>query len=101
MPAYWLARSRINDPVAYRKYTDRIPAIIARFNGRVLARGGNYQIMEGPEKFHRFVVIEFPTMADGVNCFQSPEYDAAAAHRRENGAGEVETVILDSGDATV
>ena len=27
MPAYWIARSRINDPVAYKRYTDQIPAI--------------------------------------------------------------------------
>ena len=100
MPAYWIARSRINDPVAYKRYTDRIPGILAKFGGKVLARGGNYQIMEGPEKFHRFVVIEFPDLETGVACFTSEEYDAAARHRRENGAGEVETVILESGEFT-
>lgn len=100
MPAYWIARSRINDPVAYKLYTDQIPEILAKFGGQVLARGGNYQIMEGPEKFHRFVVIEFPDLATGVACFTSEEYDAAARHRRENGAGEVETVILESGEFT-
>ena len=55
--------------------------------------------MEGPQKFHRFIVIEFPTLEAGVGCFTSPEYDQAAAFRR-NGAGEVETVIVESGDAT-
>jgi uncharacterized protein (DUF1330 family) len=65
----------------------------------VLARGGRFQIMEGPEKFHRFVVIEFPTFEQGVACFESPEYKAAAAFRR-NGAGEVETFMVDAGDAT-
>ncbi len=42
MPAYWVARSKINNPVEYRKYTDRVPEIIARFGGKVLARGGRY-----------------------------------------------------------
>jgi uncharacterized protein (DUF1330 family) len=55
--------------------------------------------MEGPQKFHRFVVIEFPTFEQAVACFQSPEYDQAASFRR-NGAGEVETIIVESGDAT-
>jgi uncharacterized protein (DUF1330 family) len=59
MPAYWVARSKITDPVEYKKYTDRVPAIIAKFDGKVLARGGRFEIMEGPDKFHRFVVIEF------------------------------------------
>jgi len=101
MPAYWVARSRINDPVAYKRYTDLVPAIIARHGGKVLARGGNYEIMEGPQHFHRFVVIEFPSFEQGVACFRSEEYEDAARFRRENGAGEVETVIVESGDATV
>jgi len=50
--------------------------------------------MEGPEKFQRFALIEFPTFEQGVACFTSEEYDKAAAFRR-SGAGEVETVILD------
>lgn len=100
MPAYWLARAKINEPVAYKKYTDQVPAIIAKYGGKVLARGGRFEIVEGPEKFGRFVVIEFPTFEDGVACFRSPEYDAAAKHRRENGVGEVETVILEAGEFT-
>ncbi len=99
MPAYWVARSRITDPVEYKKYTDLVPGIIAKFGGKVLARGGHFQIMEGPHKFHRFVVIEFPTFEQGVACFKSPEYDAAAAFRR-SGAGEVETIMVDGGEAT-
>jgi uncharacterized protein (DUF1330 family) len=99
MPAYWVARSRIIDPVEYKKYTDLVPAIITKYGGKVLARGGRFQIMEGPDKFRRFVVIEFPTFEQGVACFTSPEYDAAAVFRR-SGAGEVETIMVDSGDAT-
>ncbi len=99
MPAYWVARSRIHDPVEYKKYTDLVPGIIEKHGGKVLARGGQYQIMEGPEDFHRFVVIEFPTLQAGVACFESPEYVAAAAFRRA-GAGVVENVIVESGDAT-
>lgn len=99
MPAYWISRCVIHDPVEYKKYTDQVPGIMAKHGGKVLARGGRYQVMEGPETFKRFVVIEFPTLEAGVNCFQSPEYVAAASHRR-GGAGMVENVIVESGDAT-
>ena len=99
MPAYWIARSKINDPVEYKKYTDRVPGIIARFGGKVLARGGRYQILEGPEKFQRFVVIEFPSLEQAVACQRSPEYQEASAFRR-GAAGEVELVIVEGGDAT-
>ena len=99
MPAYWVARARIIDPVAYKKYTDLVPDIIARHGGMVLARGGRFRVMEGTERFHRFVVIEFPTFEQGVACFTSPEYETAAAFRR-SGAGEVETIVVEGGDAT-
>jgi len=88
MPAYWVARSRIIDPVEYKKYTDRIPAIFAKYGRRALARGGRFQVMEGTDRFHRFVVVEFDTFEQGVACFESPEYDEAAAFRR-NGAGAI------------
>ena len=99
MTAFWLARSKINDPVEYKKYTDRVPAIIARYCGKVLARGGRYQILEGPQKFQRFVVIEFPSLEQAVACHDSPEYREASAFRK-GGAGEVELVIVEGGEAT-
>ena len=99
MPAYWVARSKITDPVEYKKYTDLVPGILSKYGGKVLARGGRYQIMEGPDTFHRFVVIEFPSLEQGVKCFQSPEYQEASKFRR-NGGGIVENVIVDGGDAT-
>jgi uncharacterized protein (DUF1330 family) len=99
MPAYWIARSRIDDPVAYKRYTDRVPEILAQFGGKVLARGGKFRIMEGPETFHRFVVIEFASLAQGVACFESQAYQEAAAFRRAGG-GVVELVLVEGGDAT-
>ena len=84
MPAYWISRCIINDPVSYKKYTDQVPGIIAQYGAKVLARGGKYQIMEGPEDFKRFVVLEFPTSESAVNCFQSEEYKAAASSIQSN-----------------
>jgi len=88
------SRAKINDPTEYKKYADQVSAILAKYGGKVLARGERFQIMEGPEKFQRFVVIEFPTFEQGGACFTSDEYSKAAAFR-DSGAGEVETVILD------
>ena len=99
MPAYWVARAKITDPVQYKKYTDLVPAIVARHGGTILARGGRYKVNEGPTEFHRFVVIEFPTLEQGVACFESREYQEAAAFRRAGG-GVVENAIVDGGDAT-
>jgi uncharacterized protein (DUF1330 family) len=100
MPAYWIARAKIDNPAEYKKYTDRVPAIIKKHGGKVLARGGRYQIMEGSDRYHRFVVIEFPSLEQAVKCHRSAEYQEAAAFRRAPGVGEVEQVIVESGDAT-
>ena len=104
MPAYWIAHARVNDPVEYKKYTDQVPGILARYGGRVLARGGDYRINEGDDdfrQFHRHVVIEFPTLEQAVACFESQEYRDAAAFRRNGGAGVVLNVCVAGGDATV
>ena len=101
MPAYWIARCKINDSVEYKKYTDRVPAIVKKHGGKVLARGGRFQIMEGTDKYHRFVVIEFPSLEKAVECHRSREYQEAAAFRRAPGVGEVEQVVVEGGEATL
>lgn len=95
MVAYWIARGKVNDPEQYKKYADLAPAIIGKFGGRFLARAGKLKILEGPEKFHRFVVIEFPSFEQAVGCHGSPEYQEAAGHRRKDGASELEIVIVE------
>lgn len=100
MAGYWVARSKIVDPANYKKYTDRVPDILAKFNGRVLSRGSRFEIMEGPKYFERFVVIEFDSLEAAKVCFESQDYRDAAAFRR-TGAGINELVLLDAGDKTV
>ena len=92
MPAYWVARAKITDPTTYKKYTDRVPEIMSRYGGKILARGGRYRILDGPENFQRFVVIEFPTFEQAVTCFESPEYQEASVFRREGGVVELAIV---------
>ncbi len=96
MVAYWVARSKVNDPEQYKKYTELVPGILQKFRGKILARGGKFKILEGPEKFRCFVVIEFPSFEAAVACFESSEYLEAAAHRRKDGASELEIAIVES-----
>ena len=95
MVAYWVARGKVNDSEQYKKYADLAPAIIGKFDGKFLARGGRFNILEGPEQFHRFVVIEFPSLEQAIACHGSPEYREAAAHRKKDGASELEVVIVE------
>ena len=36
---------KVNDPDQYKKYADQVPAILAKHGGKVLARGGRFQII--------------------------------------------------------
>jgi uncharacterized protein (DUF1330 family) len=96
MAAYWVARSKVNDPEQYKKYADLAPEIIGKFGGKFLARGGKFKVLEGTEKFHRFIVIEFPSLEHAAACHGSPEYQAVAAHRKQDSASELELVIVES-----
>lgn len=99
MAAYWIARSHVNNPEEYAKYAQRAPAILARYGGRILARGGKFKILEGTDQFERFVVVEFPDMAQAEACHASEDYQAAAQHR-SNGAGVVDLIIVESMEKT-
>lgn len=94
MTAYWLARARVDRPEQYARYAEQVPAILQRHDGRVLARGGRHEILEGPTDFTRFVVIAFPSMDAARACYTSPEYQAAAGFRRAGG-GVVEITIVE------
>ena len=99
MKAYWVARSKIINKVNYKKYTDLVPSIIEKYNGKILARGGNFKVLEGTDQFHRFVIIEFPSLEDGKRCWSSKEYQKASSFRK-NGSGVVDLILVESGDAT-
>jgi uncharacterized protein (DUF1330 family) len=88
--------ARIDDPVEYKKYAEQVPGIIAKFGGKVLARGGRFRVLEGTDRFSRFVVIEFPSLEQAVACHDSPEYMAASAYRKAKGVGEVELAIVEA-----
>lgn len=99
MPAYWLARAKVNDPVEYKRYTDLVPDILDKFGGKVLARGGHHEHLDGGGFYHRHIVVEFPTFGDAVACYRSQEYQDARKFRL-NGVGNNELVIVEGGDAT-
>ena len=95
MVAYWVARSKVNDPEQYKKYADLAPAIIGKFGGTFLVRGGKFKILEGPEKFQRFVVIEFPSLSarSPATTRPSTRQPRRIARRRR---GELEVAIVES-----
>jgi hypothetical protein len=95
MPAYWVARAKITDPVQYKKYTDLVPDIVARM-GKILARGGRHRINEGPAH-----LIGRRDRAPDIRASKSRLTAWSRLPPRSDArAGVVENVMVDGGDAT-
>lgn len=82
MPAYFIVRAIVHDPIAYEAYATRSPGVLARFGGRHIARGGRVISFEGPQETRRVVIAEFPDFATAEACYRSPEYQAIIRHRQ-------------------
>ena len=79
---YWMFQVTINDPDTYKKYVERFDAeAFARHGARVLARGGQFQAVEGLAR-QRHVIIEFESYEKALECYRSAEYQAASTLRR-------------------
>jgi len=87
MAAYLIALIDVKDPEAYRAYVARSPAVIAKYNGRFLARGGQSVSLEGDAVAGRIVIIEFPSLDHATTFYASPEYQEAKLLREGAAVG--------------
>lgn len=78
--AYWIAHVEVRDAERYTDYVSTAKPAFEKYGARFLARGGAYQTLEGRDR-PRNVVIEFPSMQAALDCYNSPDYQAAKAIR--------------------
>jgi uncharacterized protein (DUF1330 family) len=81
MTAYVFAEVEVTDPVAYEDYRRQVPAVIAKYGGRYLVRGGAATLHEGNAAPQRLVILEFDSMAKLRAFYDSPEYAPLLAIR--------------------
>lgn len=79
---YWITRADVSDADAYKRYAEAAGPVIASHGGTYLARGGKSERMEG-ESRPRNVVIQFPDFESAKSCYESAEYQAARANRKD------------------
>ena len=77
---YWIARVDVADAEQFKKYAAANAAPIARLGGRFLVRGGRFETPEGASRT-RNVVVEFPSYQAALDCWHSPDYQAAVQLR--------------------
>ncbi len=89
MVAYVIADVEVTDPVAYEDYKQMVPATLAAYGGKFVARGGAVEVLEGDWQPKRVVVIEFESVERAKAWWASPEYREAKELRQKTSVGSL------------
>ena len=89
--AYWIARVDVRDAEGYKDYVAAAKPAFEKYGANFIARGGAITELEGQSRA-RNVVIEFASMQQAVDCYNSPEYQIAAAIRQKFADAEMVVV---------
>lgn len=76
-----------------KAYQQVAPAIIGKYDGNILARGGEVVSLEGPVENRRIVMIEFPSLESAKEFYHSDEYSSAIELRK--GAADFELIAIE------
>jgi uncharacterized protein (DUF1330 family) len=91
--AYFLVQSDVTNPTQYAEYAKLTPAVVEKFGGRFLTRGGQSATLEGRPAPSRVVVIEFPSYDRAQAFYTSAEYQKVKKMRE--GAATLQVVIVE------
>ena len=93
MPAYLIVRASVTDMAQYQEYMKLTPAIVEKYGGKFIIRGGEKVVLEGPEITERMVMLKFDSVAAARRMYDSDEYQAAIKVRQ--GAAEASFVVME------
>jgi uncharacterized protein (DUF1330 family) len=89
MPAYVIADLKITDPETYARYIELVPATIAAFGGRYVARGGATERLDGDWEPNRIVILEFDSMDQARAWWNSEDYNGPKAIRQSSAESRI------------
>jgi uncharacterized protein (DUF1330 family) len=89
MPAYVIGDIEVTDPVPYEEYRKQVPAVVAKYGGKFIVRGGKVEALEGGWSPKRMVVLEFPSMEQALKWYRSTEYAPLIKLRQKASRGKV------------
>lgn len=93
MPAYLIVRAIVTDMQQYQEYMKLTPAIVAKYGGKFIIRGGDKVVLEGPESSERIVMLKFDSVDTVRRMYNSDEYQAAIKVR--DGAAEASFIVME------
>ena len=85
---YWIAHVTVTDAAQYQKYVEASRAAFVKYGAVMLARGGAFEQMDG-QGHARNVVIEFSSLQQAKDCYNSPEYQHAKSLRKDAGIAQL------------
>ncbi len=74
MAAYVFGEIEVTDPALYEEYRKQVPAVVTKYGGRFIVRGGKVEPLEGSWSPKRFVALEFPSMEQALKWYRSEDY---------------------------
>ena len=86
---YIIGQITITDLEKYKKYASSTQAIVQKFGGKYLIRGGEQDVKEGNPSGNRDVVVEFESLARAKEFYNSEEYNEIIDIRKENSQGYI------------
>lgn len=96
MPAYLIAEHVITDAAKFEEYRTAVGAMLARYGGRYLTKGGSHRLPEGGHwRPDRVVIIEFADMEALNRWYNAPEYQPLIALRKSCTSDLDMLIVLD------
>jgi uncharacterized protein (DUF1330 family) len=89
MAAYVIGEVDVMDPAAYEDYRKQVGAVLAKYGGRFLARGGRVEALEGGWSPKRLVLLEFASMEQALKWYRSPDYAPLIKLRQKASRGKL------------
>lgn len=75
MAAYFIVdQLEVTDAETMKKYAAGVADTVAKYNGKIVVRGGDFEVKEGDWQPKRIIVLEFPDMDTLRGWYDGPEY---------------------------
>jgi uncharacterized protein (DUF1330 family) len=97
LKGYWIVHVDDTDQEQFKKYVLANVDALKKYGAMFLARAGRYTVPEGSART-RNTIVEFPSYQAAVDCWNSPEYQAALKYRLP--ASEIDLVIVEGYDGS-
>ena len=93
MTAYLVVQAELTDSVRFRRYSEKVPQLVADFGGEYIVLGGKSEVLEGELDGVKLVIHRWPNMEAAKLFWNSPQYRDVKKLRE--GTGQFKVMLLE------